>query len=243
MKPTAALALTLLFLPAGISAQEETAPDVARAAIAEFRKEYRTRDERARIAAVDRLTGYRHKSVADELKTVAERDSDPAARLLAIRGLQKQDSKIAPRYIWSVFNAQANQSDPRVKQAALEAFTVLEFCPPFRDFIKGADRSSKEEQRALCQVVRYHRQMEAAEFLAARLDMPQPANVDCPNNPPASYWKEKVEVWTHCINAVHEGLVHLTGRDFESEKDFKDWRKNGGKILSLEDGRKAMQKY
>ena len=71
--------------------------------------------------------------------------------------------------------------------------------------------------------------------------MPQPKNVDDPSNPPASYWKDKVTRWNYWFLTVTESLVHLTGREFDSSKETRRWLKSSAKILSVEDGDKAVK--
>lgn len=240
MRPILPCLLMGLLAQPGIWAQEATAA-VVKTTLSEFRRDYRSTDERVRLAAVDRLLPVVHKSIADELRSVAVKDRDLAPRLLAIKGLEKQDPKLAGRHLWSAFQAGPNYDNEKARRAIMESLLVVGHCPPFKELTRGADRGSKEELKAICALLRFHRDLESVEFLAERLDMPQPEDVDSPTNPPASYWQEKVEVWTHCIETIHLSLRHLTGRDFAESKEIRAWRKSGGKIVSIEEGNKALK--
>jgi hypothetical protein len=195
------------------------------------------------LAAVDRLLPYVHKSIADELKSVAVKEREVSPRLLAVRGLQSQDKKLASKHLWSAYNSSNNQESQKVRKAILDSLFVVEYCPPTKDLLRGIDRMEKDEQKAICMLIRYCRDMDSVEFLGTRLEMPQPDDVDSPTNPPAEYWREKVEVWTHCIEAVHGSILHLTGRDFADEKEMKQWRKGAGKIIPLEEAQKLIKKH
>jgi hypothetical protein len=222
----------LLAIPPRGHAQKEALPvseEVAKEAVANFKREYRSRDFKVRLAAVDQLTRLKHAKVASCLSQ-ALIDPHERVRAEAARRLGLQDPQRAIRPLRSALLARRNQKTPDVLIAVFEAYRQLESSPEIQD-LKSFDRWEKEIQREAIITLRYLRKVKTVEFLADYLDMPQPANVDSPTNPPASYWRGKVERWTYWIADLQETLHELTGETFEEEDQVREWRRRGGRVL------------
>ena len=223
---------------------QEVSDKEAKAALKEFRKEYRNPKERARLAAIDRILELKNKHVAKALVGVASKDSSPANRIVAIKGLVGQQQEIAQKSLLKVYSSIAVRcKEAAVQLALLEGLAKLEVAPKFKDLTRGFQERDPKSQAAVAKLVRFHRTMEAVKFLAPLVDLPQPANKDDPRNPPASYWEKKVKAWNVYFEEVLNSLIHLTGEGLASTKEVKDWMKSGGKVLSLEEGKKAFKDF
>lgn len=233
VRPAVLLSISLLFaLPPEGRAQKQALPvsdEVAKEAVANFKREYRSRDFKVRLAAVDQLTRLKHAKIVSCL-SLALIDPHKRVRAEAARRLGLQDAKTATRHLRSSLLARRNAKTPEVLVAIFEAYRLLESSPQIQD-LKSFDRWEKEIQLEAIITLRYLRKVKTVEFLAEYLDMPQPANVDSPTNPPGSYWRGKVERWTYWIADLQETLFELTGETFEEHDQVREWRRRGGRVL------------
>ena len=63
--------------------------------------------------------------------------------------------------------------------------------------------------------------MDIVRSLIGLLDPPEPANVDDPSNPPASYWAARWETWSHTRRDVTWALKEITGETFNPAEGGK----------------------
>ena len=227
-------------VPAQIDPPKPVSKDVARAAAKEFASEYKSKDKKLRMAAVDRLTPYKHEIVAKCLEK-ALRDREPEVRASAAVRLGGQDAKRSLKVLGKALGDKRNRKSTKVMVAIFEAFRAHKKAPPLKTLKKLFNTGSKEVQREVVRTARFCRTKDTIKFLADLVDMPQPANVDSPTNPPASYWKDKVERWNFWFNDVNTTLVHLTGTEFDSTQEARKWTRSSTKILSIEEGDKALE--
>jgi hypothetical protein len=61
------------------------------------------------------------------------------------------------------------------------------------------------------------------KWLIDQIDRPEPANVNDGNNPPASYWKARTELWMVSEGWIRWALKEITGQSFRRSKEWKDW--------------------
>jgi hypothetical protein len=205
--------------------------EIAQEALKEFKTTYRSKDERIRLAAVDRLTTYQHALVAKGLADVLRRDSSSKVRAAAaVRlGLQEWDEVHKPlRIAWI---QKANRKEPEILMAVTEAWRKLERSPPLKELTRDWDEHTKEVQRSVIRTTVFVRDTATVEWLAPLLDNPRPVDVDDPNNPPADHWKDKIIRWHFWVVDVQSALADLTDRDFESTKEVREWLSEGGKVL------------
>ncbi len=239
VRPAVLLSISLLLsVPTDEGqAQKQALPvsdEVAKEAVANFQREYNSRDFKVRLAAVDQLTRLKHAKVVSCLSRALS-DPNERVRAEAARRLGLQDKAGATRYLRSALLSRRNAKTPEVLIAIFEAYRQLEASPSIQD-LKSFDRWEKEIQKEAIITLRYLRKVETVEFLADYLDMPQPANVDSPTNPPASYWRVKVERWTFWIADLQETLHELTGETFEEKDQVREWRRRGGRVLVASPG-------
>ena len=74
--------------------------------------------------------------------------------------------------------------------------------------------------------VRYFRdlkRLDCVSLLATWVEQPQPASVNSGSNSPESYWKAMWEIWAAIRLDVRAALKVLTGKEFETQKVWRDW--------------------
>ena len=59
----------------------------------------------------------------------------------------------------------------------------------------------------------------------------EPANVDSPTNPPASYGKARWHSWAAWKGKVKDALFAITGQRFSTGKEAKAWLKENARKL------------
>ena len=229
--------LALVLLATGVRAQVElkarpVSKEIATQVIKEFSKTYSSKDDKIRLAAVDRLTTLKHRLIAKALARVLRKDRSQMVRAEAARRLGLQDPKHAMRPLLSAFQNRSNKKKDEVLIGVLDAWVRMGKAPPLKVLTKSWAQRSKEIQQAVVKAAVLRRDTSTVKWLAPFLDAPRPANVDSPSNPPASYWKRKLERWTFWIDDVHDALADLTDQDFESTSEVRQWLKRGGKVLT-----------
>lgn len=229
------LLLVTLVLPADARGQASAtaiSDDIAKEAASLFALEFKSTDEKIRLAAVDRLSKLRHEAIVKCLSRAID-DPRPVVRAEAAVRLSEQDPKLAVAVLRrALLDRERNDKVPAVLVAVLQSYRALALSPELGD-LKRFDNWTKEVQKEAILTLRHLRKMEVLDFLAPLLDDPIPENVDSPTNPPGSYWKDRLERWRHWIGAVQETMDVLTGCTFEDQKAFKEWKRKGGKVLPL----------
>ena len=219
---------------------KEVSKDVARDIQKLFVSEYKSKDAKHRHGAVDRLSPFKHELIVKCLAR-AMVDADSSVRVAAALRLGKQAAKPALKVLSKAFSDRRNAKSPEVLVSILQAYGAHRRSPPMKQMKSLFAKAPKEVQRELVVTLRYLRSTDTVRFLAQHVDMPQPQNVDAGSNPPASYWKDKIERWGYCFSAITETLVHLTGREFDSNTEVRGWLKSSTRILSVEEGDEALK--
>ena len=74
--------------------------------------------------------------------------------------------------------------------------------------------------------VRYFGDLKKAEMVRWMIDWveaPQPASVNSPSNPPASYWERLWKIWEKIKEPVRTALINITGQDYPTERQWRVW--------------------
>jgi len=220
---------------------KDVSKGVAKAIQKEFASEYKSKDAKQRHAAVDRLSPFKHELIVKCLSR-AMGDVDGSVRAAAALRLGKQAAKPALKVLGKAFSARRNAESSEVLISILQAYRTHRRSPLLKKMKSLFAQAPKEVQREVVLALRYARSKDTVQFLAQQVDMPQPRNVDAGANPPASYWKDKIERWNYCFSGVAETLVHLTGREFDSNKEVRGWLKSSTRLLSVEEGDEALKR-
>lgn len=220
--------------PKGVS--KSVAMDIRK----EFTSEYKSKNVQQRQAAVDRLSPFKHELIVKCLER-AMRDADASVRVAAAQRLGTQTAKPALKVLGKAFKDRRNGESPETMVSILQAYRAHRRSPPLKPMKRLFDQASKEVQREVVITLRYVRNKDTVKFLAQLIDTPQPRNVDAGQNPPASYWKDRVTRWSYWFSGVSTTLVHLTGREFDSNKEARGWATSSSRILSVAEGDKAVK--
>lgn len=97
-------------------------------------------------------------------------------------------------------------------------------------------QSTDERHKAATRYLGYIRDKSAFRMLAEELDEPTgPANPNAPNNPPASYWKEKWIEWSRNVYYTRWALSRIVpGETFETAQEAKMWAEQEGRKHGIE---------
>ena len=96
---------------------------------------------------------------------------------------------------------------------------------------KGEFRKDwKERHKAATRYFGFVKHKPAFRMLAEVLDEPAPKNPDDPNNPPASYWKERWHDWEKAVPFTRWALSQIVeGESFEATAEAKEWAEKEGR--------------
>jgi hypothetical protein len=67
------------------------------------------------------------------------------------------------------------------------------------------------------------KEMSAVPRLVAMLPEPVPANPNAANNPPATYWEARYEIWQASEGWVRWALKEITGQQYRTHREWKAW--------------------
>ena len=215
---------------AGQEVPTEVSADVAKRAIDDFRKLAKSKDARTRLAATDELSRFRHRNIAKLLAQQLEKDPDVTVRTASAVGLGRQMPADARRYLLAAFALKSVADEVPVACAVLEALRSAGGAPSFDDATRGFESRPREVQRELIRCMVLLRERRTVEFLADRLEAPEPGNVDDPTNPPADYWRQRLTDWRFWQQDLTATLQDLTGQSFAERKEVREWLKAGGTI-------------
>ena len=96
-------------------------------------------------------------------------------------------------------------------------------------------RNTKETHKAAIRYLGYVKYKAAFRMLAEKLDEPRAKNPNDPNNPPASYWKERWYEWDSNVKYTRWALTQLVEDEtFETAEEAKEWVEAEGKKYGVE---------
>lgn len=191
---------------------------------------------RERLEAVTRLASGRNAKLIPPLATVVTRDRALTVRKAAAEALGNQPEREAKAAVLRLLGTDLHEV-PEVQAVLVSALSRLGYQRK-RDWeaISGLfERDYGENrmalQRAILALVKEHRELEAIDLLVRNLGEPAPENVDDASNPPAEYWERRWKSWQSWRADVKEALLALTGQQFSTAKEAKDWlRENRAKL-------------
>ena len=209
----------------------------AKAALEVFKKEYKVKASlQQKLAALEKLRPGKSSMLIKPLTKVVktERKFD-ACRVLAAELLGNQP-KMRKRLLFLMKDAKLKRT-PVVLAALIRAYSKGSYdSKDWKDFkqlfYKDIDnRKYPKVQKAIVQMVGENKELGALDMLAESMEGPQPAWVDDPNNPPASYWEARWRNWEVWRLDAKESLFKITGQRFATIKAAKAWVSKNRKKL------------
>ncbi len=201
----------------------------AKAAVAEFKKEYKVKASlQQKLAALEKLRpGSSSKLIKPLAKVVKTERKHKSCRILAAELLGNQP-KIRKRLLSLIDDSKIKRT-PAVLAALIRAYSKASYdSKDWKDFKQLffkyiANKRFPKVQQAIVQMAGEHKELGALDMLADSMEGPQPAWVDDPNNPPASYWEARWKNWQVWEKDAKEALFKITGQRFTTIKDAKAW--------------------
>ena len=210
----------------------------AKAAVAEFKKNYKSKASlKQKLAALEQLRPGKSPFLVKPLvKVVKTEKKHKSCRKLAAELLGNQPkNKVRKQLLKLIYDAKIKRTPTIVStlirshsKASYESRDWEDLEKLFRKDL--ADRRYPQVQKAIMETVTQHKELLALDLLVESIDPPQPAWVDDPNNPPASYWEARWKNWEVWRNDVKEALYQITGQRFVTGKEAKAWLKNRSKL-------------
>ncbi len=224
---------------------KDASDDEAKAALAAVDKALKGSESEPAEKAVAALATLRHEDFVDRLKGLLghkdERIAAAAAMALGSQG-DKGAGAVLSRLVtekWSRDEKkQGFRSRMLVRAAAVESMGRLGMSGAYdavMEMAKGSVGGEAERSYALPALratVRYFgltKEKRAVTFLIDLVDLPEPKNVNDGNNPPAEYWKARVEVWRVVLPEISWALKEITGEEFENGRRWRNWYEDTGK--------------
>ncbi|MCB9830886.1 MAG: HEAT repeat domain-containing protein [Planctomycetes bacterium] len=214
------------WMPAEISRSEEVDDVAAKELIATFTRAFgAAKDPADKKYALDDLAKGRNKKVAATLEKVLLRDKSGALRSHAALCLARLGLPESEASLLKALAAKINEEDDDVLEAVGIALGQTGDKPLFKKLGKEFEGYGKGGKRALVLLFGYRKDEDSLRLLSKWLDEPQPTAVDSPNNPPASYWKQRFAEYHYVKDEVIWAVWRITGELMHSEEEFRDWEK------------------
>ena len=185
-----------------------------------------TNDANLIIAAIEPFVTSRHDDSVKVLEKLA-RHRDLAVRAVAVKALGSQEpaGKIGPMLL-KILTGRQNKDAPAVMAQAVSSLRRVKFDHPrVMKELESHFRKNMHEQ-VMAECVRYFGDLKKYEMIKQMIywiEAPQPASINSPSNPPASYWKRMWEIWEAVKLPVQVGLKNMTGKDYETVAQWRNW--------------------
>lgn len=235
--------------PAPPPQEEPQAPDVRppfpppaeRAEAAAMVRDYRKNLQAARatpqvrLEVVQALIEKSHVSFVAPLAELGRKDPSKLVKAAAFKALGALNYPETRREIAKLLGEAALLEEPLALLGVLEAVERLGYEPAFFApleslFPKVFDKLEQPAavQQKIIRLFGQGKEKRAFRLLLGNLEEPGPEDVDCPNNPPASYWEKRWKAWRSFKGDVREALRAITGVEFEKAALYKAWAKKEG---------------
>jgi len=209
---------------------------VARQEVTRFNRDWKeASDVDKRIELLERLGRFDHPEVYRALS----------------KYLKDKDHRIAVAAICAI--ARQSQSQDKAGKALLGAAKREKRTPVVCALIVGMGQLGYDNKSAISEVekvfqkdktephkaaIRYFgliKYKPAFRKLAEELDEPVAKNPNDPNNPPASWWKERWEEWNTNVRWTRWSISQLVeGETFDTTAEAKQWAENHGRDHGIE---------
>jgi hypothetical protein len=213
----------------------------AKAALAVFNKEYKTKSLEQKLAALEKLSGGQSSKLVRPLaKVVKTERKHESCRIRAAELLGNQDHDAVRKTLLSLIGDAKIKRTPSVLAALIRAHSKASYESKDWDdfkqlFSKDIDnRKFPKVQQAIVQMIGENKELQGLDLLAESMEGPQPDNVDDPNNPPASYWEARWKNWEVWRQDAKNALFKIAGEQFNTNKEAKAWVSKNRKRLELE---------
>jgi len=208
-------------------------PAVARKTVEQVLKEVKAqKEEDLQGKALEKLGDWDH----PEVLKAAQRFLGDRNRFLAIGGAivcaRQSDRAKAGTALYAALKSEKRTD---VASVLLVALGKSGFPKAVKEAESWFRKDTKEPRKAAARYFGYIKWKPAFRLLAEELDEPRPGNVNDPNNPPESYWKERWMDWNAALPHVRWALSQLVdGETFDQKKEAENWARTEGRKHGIE---------
>ena len=211
-------------------------PSVAKQEVARFDKEMKEAPSAAKEAEIlARLGNWDHPDILKAAsKYMKDKERDVAVAAIVVVARQSKSKDAAGKALLGLLKIEKRTD---IVCAAIVGMGKLGF--DNKAAIKEAQslfqKDTKETHKAATRYFGFIKYKPAFRQLAEKLDEPVAKNPNDPNNPPASYWKERWEEWNGNVAHTRWALAQLVeGETFELTSEAKEWAEKHGKEHGIE---------
>ncbi|MEN8149992.1 MAG: hypothetical protein ABFS86_09220 [Planctomycetota bacterium] len=206
---------------------KELEKDEAKKLLAALSKAVKTKDANKIIAAAEPMITKSHETFFKDLAKLAKHRSGNV-RIVATKALgsQKEPAKKIGSTLTGLLMYKPNKSYGPALGMIIDSLRRQKFTrKPTVDEIEGIFKK-QTHPKAMRAAARYfgdNLMLDRVKLLVQWVEAPQPASVNSPSNPPASYWKRMWEIWNEMKETVWYSLETMTGKDFKTKREWEQW--------------------
>lgn len=185
-----------------------------------------SRDSNLIIVALEPFVTSRNEDFLKPLEKLTKH-RDHAVRIMAVKALGSQEpQKKVGMALLKILTSRQNKDVPGVLAMAVSSLRRVKFDHPrvMKELESHFVKNMHPPVMAEC--ARYFGEMKKYEMVKKMvewIEAPQPASVNSPSNPPASYWKRMWEIWEAMKLPIRVGLKTMTGKDYPTVAQWKNW--------------------
>ncbi len=208
----------------------------ARRQVARFQKEWKeAKSNQDRLKALERLGKWDHGEVLKAAQRhTKHKDHNIATAAVVVCARQLSVKKKAAKAVLGVLRREKRTN---VVCAAMLGLGWLgcDKKAAVKEAKKLFRKDWRELHKAATRYFGYIKYKPVFRLLAEQLDEPRPANPNDPNNPPASYWKERWHAWNKNVKWTRWALAQMVpGETFDEKSEAKAWAETEGKKHGIE---------
>lgn len=229
----ALMPLPLLAQEAAEEVVEEADPEItevdddkAKAMLEELKVAEKSRDTAIIMKALEPFITSRNERFLKPLgKLAANRVMDIRIRATKAIGSQEPVKKVGPA-LWKIYKSPQNKKLDEVRAVAISSMRRVKF--DNRNVMNELEGEFKKatSTEIMKECIKYFGELKKAEmvkWLVGWVEAPQPASVSSGSNPPAAYWERMWKIWEQIKDPVREALIKITGKDYETEQQWRVW--------------------
>lgn len=184
------------------------------------------------LKALEPLAGLKHVQLEKGLLKLLKH-AEPA---VALRAAELLELRAYPTWkgLWAASWGQAaNDKRPAVRAKVLRAFARVGLVLDKKQFdevekhwrwtVGNPARTNAPQLVDIAFYIEQVKDKRFARWLAEHIDEPIATNPSDPNTPPVSWWEERWHLWNESKAAAHAAIKALTGQDFASTAQAKEW--------------------
>ena len=194
--------------------------------------------------ALEAIDGFKHESFIKPLLKLMNHKVGEAAETATNLLAERADEKCLKKMWKNAFSNKANHGRYGVRSRVVLAFgekgIVLD-----KNKYKEVERDwrwmfGNPQERFAEPAANYIKYFELTQDkrhcrkLAEQLDEPMATNPNSPSNPPAEWWERRWKMWQPLKVAVVEALLEITGQEFDTTEQAKEWFEKNKKTFKFD---------